>query len=83
MGLCRCEINGHHYILELASAQFEWEYTRGTRGERVLFFSWRRETQFKNIIYLRLITLRLCRPFFTHQVAVLDRNEPFEGEEND
>lgn len=75
MNQCACEIHGRKLILDLEPAEFDWQFTRGTRGERVLILSWRRETQFRNIITLTVVTIRLKLPFIIIVRAVRDLEE--------
>jgi hypothetical protein len=81
MSQCACVIKGRRYILDLEPAEFDWQFTRGTKGERVLLLSWLRQTQFENIVALTLVTIRLKWPFITIIRCTRDIDEPEEEEE--
>ena len=80
MDQCACVIKGRRYILDLEPAEFHWEFTRGTKGERVFLCSWLRRTQFRNIISLTLLTIRLKLPLIRICNAIQDLDEPVEEE---
>lgn len=77
---CLTTIGDRQYHLEFGPPAFDWTFDRGLKGEKVLILSWVRESQFRNIIFLRLITLRLRWPFFTHVAAVTNRDDLGEEE---
>ena len=80
MNQCACDIKGHRYVLDLEPAVFNWEFTRGPKGERVLLLSWLHQTQFRNIVSLTLATIRLKLPFIRIISAIQDLDEPAEEE---
>jgi len=81
MSQCACEIKGRRYILDLEPVEFEIWPEKNTRGRPCLCFVWRRKTQFRNIIQLRLLTFHLGPPWVTHALAITDLDEPVEEEE--
>ncbi|KKN40490.1 hypothetical protein LCGC14_0732790 [marine sediment metagenome] len=78
MNQCECELFGHLYTLDLEPPKFGLEFDRGPKGEVVLILSWCYRTQFRNIVLLKLVTIRLKPPFMRICEAVLDTDEPIE-----
>lgn len=75
------EINGRIFELELQPVVFEVWKERNTLGRHCLILAWRRETQFANIIQLRMIVFHLGPPWFHHSCSILDREEPISDDE--
>lgn len=80
MDKCLATINGHQYELDLEPTEFEIWPDRNTWGRPCLVLVWRRETQFPNIVFLRMLIFHLSPPWITYNTAVTDRNEPVEEE---
>lgn len=77
------QIGKRDVVLDLQPAEFDFQFTRDIHGRRAIVLSWRRVSQYANLVYLRIVTLRLAWPFILNNCAILDRNEPVEEINNE
>lgn len=54
------------YEMDVGPPSFDIRVERDIRGRPTLIISWTRDTQFLNFIHMRMITIHLGRPWFTH-----------------
>ena len=73
MPLWGVEINGHHYELEVGPGGFELALDRPNRA---LALFWIRQTQFKNIIWIRITSIGWRWPPIRWVGAFTDTDEP-------
>jgi len=71
--------NGQKILTELGPAEFHYGVERGPTGKWGFHLIWRRETQFSNLIFLRIINFILGPPWFTNTASFVDKNEHIES----
>ena len=81
MERCYAIIKGRRYEFDLYPPVFEFYWEINTRGWRSLVLAWRRETQFTNIIRLRMIVFHLGPPWFRHTCCIVNLDDPIPDDE--
>ncbi|MBA7652001.1 hypothetical protein ES703_59830 [subsurface metagenome] len=72
MNECLTNIRGHQYHLEFGPTLFDIHRDQNLKGRPCIIFSWLQKSQFKNIVYLRLLIFHLGWPWITYTAAVTD-----------
>ena len=69
---CLTEIKGRQYHLEFEPVVFNWFWDRNLKGRHCLILSWLYPSQFKNIVFLRVLIFHLGWPWITYNAVVTD-----------
>lgn len=69
----QCDLNGVKYILDPGPLSFTWLIEQDPEAGWILALYWSRPTQFQNLIWVRMVTLRLRPPWITHVAYVRAR----------
>lgn len=79
MTVWAARINGLRYEFEVSPPTFDVDWDRQSK---VLAFFSIRHTQFRNIMWVRIISFRWGWPFVSCVGAFTDADEPIEGDED-
>ena len=54
------------YDMEVGSPHFDIRFVKDLKNRLSLVISWTRDTQFPNFVHMRLITIHMGSPWYTH-----------------
>lgn len=67
----KCNVNGVNYVVDLGPLSFSCSITNDPEYGWMLVLSWSRPTQYINITWLRMLTIRPRSPWITHLASFI------------